>query len=869
MLAKVRTLVRGVLQRRRVARELDDELAFHVEMETRSNVDAGMRPAEARRIALRDLGGVEQTKQAIRDVRTTWADSVWQDVRFAVRVLAKHRLSTTITLLMLALGLGVNTAIFTAADAWLVSPYPHPNPDRLMTLEARHIQGDVGAHYRDFLDWRERNTVFEEIAIFSAGDRVLGGGADPQRVWCQVTTAGAARVLGVRPIVGRFFTAQEDMPGDRFVALVAHSAWQERFGGRPDILGTPVVLNGLPHTIIGVMPDRAALPQRTRPEFWLPLRANPAAPHGGQQYYQLIGRLKPGVTLEQARANMAAVALALEREDPRSNQGWRVIVTSAQSSVRDRSAKTITLLFTVAGTLLLLVSANVAGVLLVRSALRTKELAVRAALGASRWRLVRQVLMEGVLVSVTGGGLGLWVAHGVLLAADAFLPNRGLGTLPRLEWPILVFTGGASVLIGLGFGLWPALRISNVDLGTAIKGAGMRAHGRSSRTRLLSGLVVAEVALATALLVAGGLLTKDLVSLLGVDTGLKPQGVVTFQLSSLAGRYASDEQRAAVVSRVTEQLQAAVGVDVVGAVGELPMGGSKSGGRFTIEGQSPDPTAPLPRAIFTRSSPGYFRTLGIPLLKGRDFDAGDRLGTAPVAIVSDHLARRYTSDRNAVGQRLNVYGRSYTIVGIVGSVRHDGPGYEPDSEIYLPFAQSPRMPMSFAVHGTGDRTPSMTELRQRVGAIDPELTVERLRTMDQVIQDSLSLPRLSAQVLAGFAFFGLALALTGLYGVIAYSAEQRTREIAIRVSLGATFAQILQMVLWRGVKLAAIGLAVGAPFALALSEVMKSTLAATSSRDLVVLTAVPALLVVAALAATYIPARRAAHIEPLVALRCE
>ena len=868
MLATLRTLIRGLLQRRRVARELDEELRFHVERETQSNINAGMSPTEAHRVALRELGGVEQTKEAVRDVRTISLDSLWQDVRLAIRVLAKHRLSTSLTLLMLGMGLGVNTAVFTAANAWLVSPYPYPQPDRLVMLEARHIKGSVGAHYRDFLDWRERNRVFEEIAIFFSVSRMLTGGSEPQRVSCQVTTASAIRVLGISPVVGRFFSEQEDAPGGPFIALVTHSAWKRRFDGRSDIVGTIATLDGRAYTVIGVMPDRAALPQRTPPEFWVPLRANPSAAHGGQQYYELMARLKPGITLEQARANMADVAAVLEREDPASNAGWRVVVTPAQESIRARTAGTLTLFFTIAACLLLLVAANVAGVSLVRSASRAKELAIRTALGAGRWRLIRQLLIESLLLGMLGGGLALLIGDWVLRVAGAVLPNRGLEALPSLEWPVLLFTAATAMLTGLLFGLWPASRVASVDLGGVLKSGGVRSEGKS-RTRLLSGLVVVEIALALALLSSGGLLTKDLAALLRVDTGLQPEGVVTFLLRPAPGRYTSDEAKAALTSQVLEQLRAIPGVEAAAAAGQLPMGGAKTGVRFDVETPSSDVTAPSARGILNASSPGYFAVLGIPLLEGRDFEAHDRLGTEPVAIVSERLARRHITDRTVLGERVKMYGRSYRIVGVVGSVRHDGPGYEPDPEIYLPLAQSPSLPTSFAVRGTADLTLFRTEIRNRIAEVDPGLAVDRLQTMNQVIHDSLSQPRLSAQVLAGFALFGLALALTGLYGSVAYSTEQRTREFAIRMSLGATPGEVQRLVLRRGIRLAAVGLICGVPLAFGVSHMMRSALVMTSPRDPVVFAVVSALLMMAPLAATYIPARRATRVAPLVALRSE
>lgn len=802
--------------------------------------------------------------------RHVLVDGVVQDLRFALRMLSKHRQSTVLTVLALALSIGANTAVFTAANAWLISPYPFPEAERLVTLEARHVTGSVGAHYRDFLDWRQRNAVFEEIAILAATSRVLTDRAETQRVTSYLTTAGALRVLAVSPILGRFFSEREDAPGTPYVALVSSSTWQRRFGGRPDIVGSVAILDGKPHTIIGVMSDGVVLPGTPRPEFWVPLRENPAAPHGGQQYYFLMARLKPGVTLQQARTNMADVARALEREDPESNQGWRVLVTSAQSFIRERAAMPVTLLFSIAGCLLLLVSANVAGVLLARASGRTREIAVRTALGAGRWRILRQVLTESVLLAVLGGALGLLVAHWLVRAAQTVVPNRGFDATLRLDAPVLLFTLAVSVLTGLLFGLSPAFRASKVDLDAALKGGMSRSDRKWSRSRFLSGLVVVEVALSMALLVGGGLLTKDFLYLLTVDTGVKTDRVLTFLLELPRRRYASDEQKAALGWHVIERLRAAPGVETAAAVGALPMSGNKTAGRFEIGSRSEETVAESPRAILNQSTPGYFRTLGIPLLRGRDFEDRDSAGAPPVAIINERLARRYFPGKDPVGERITVAsGGVYTIVGVVGSVRHEGPWREVAPEISLPLAQSPGREVFFVVRSTGDPTGLVSVVRQSVREVDAGLPLERLRTMEQVVQDSLSQPRLLARVLMGFALFGLALAAIGLYGVIAYSTAQRTREIAIRVAVGATSGQVLRMVLWSGFRLAAAGLVLGMPLALGLSEGLKKFLAATGARDVVVFTGVSLILLVVALAATYIPARRATRVQPVVALRCE
>ena len=785
-------------------------------------------------------------------------EGIAQDVRLAVRMLSKHLPSTALMILTLAVGIGAITAGLTAAKAWLVNPYPFPEPDRLVRLEARHITQGVGAHYRDFLDWRERNRVFEEIAIIASRDSVLTGRIETERATSYVATAGAVRVLGVGPVRGRFFNEEEDGPGGVRVALVSETAWRGRFVGRPDILGSVALIDGQPHTIIGVMSDRAVIPGMSRPDFWVPLREDPAAPRVGQQYYSLLARLKPDVTLAQARDDMAAIARALEQAYPESNQGWGVVLTSAQAFIRDKARTPLAAAFAIAGCLMLLVTTNVAGMLLARASGRTREIAVRAALGASRWRIVRQLLTESVLLAVMGGALSVVVAQWFIQITRSVVPNRGLDVTLRVDVPILLATLAFSLLIGVASGLSPALRCRKADLDAALKGL-HRANARRSRTRFLSGLVVAQVALSMALLVAGGLLTKDFLHLLTVDTGVKTDRVLSFRLDLPRRRYASAEQRAELARQVVERLRVAPGVESAAAVSALPMSGYKTEARFA-EGA---------RAILNATTPTYFATLGIPLLRGRDFDERDRIGAPAVVIISELLALRYFSGQDPIGAHITLADRAYIVVGVVGTVRHEGPWREAVPEIYVPFAQSPTAEMFVAVRSSGDPAGMALAIRQSVRDLDAALLVDQLRTMEQVVQDSLLQPRLLARGLLAFALFGLALAAIGLYGVMAYSTAQRTREIAIRVAVGATSGQVLRLVLWNGLRLAGVGLVLGVPLALALSQLLKTVLATTSTHDIAVFTSVWFGLLAVALTATYIPARRVTRVEPLAALRCE
>ncbi len=800
------------------------------------------------------------------DLLANW---IGHDLRFAFRILAKNPQSTVLSVLTLALGLGATSAAFTAAQAWLIRPFPFPEPERLVRVEGRHVMGGVGARYRDFLDWRARNQVFEEIAIIQWSKSTFADRDGAMGITNCVATAGTPRVMGTGPTRGRFFNEQEDAPGGPRVALVSEATWQRRFGGRPDVVGSVATINGNPHTIIGVMSDRAVLPGMPMAELWLPLREDPLGPRVGQQYYGLFARLKPGVTLQAARTQMDEIARTLEQEYPGSNQGWQIRLTSAEAFIRDKALVPVVALFSIALCLLLLVSANVGGILLARASGRMNEMAVRAALGASRWRIVRQFLTESMVLGILGGAGALLVAYWLLHAASALVPNRGFEVTLRLDGFVLLFTFGLSITTGLFFGLSSAFQGSRAQLGTALQASGSRSGGAWQRGRLLSGLVVIEIALSLVLLVGGGLLTRDVVRLLSADTGVKAEGVLTFSVE-LPRRYASSGQRAAFPSHLVERLLTLPGVESAAAIAALPMSGNKTAGRFTIGDDSAGAKEKSPLAIVNASTPGYFRTIGIPLLQGRDFTRADRIGAPAVVVTNKTLAERYFSGSQVIGQRIVLSdGEARTIVGVVGDVRHDGPQRRPSPEIYLPLAQDPAREMSFVVRSRTDPKALMTAVRDTIRGLDPLVTVERLRPMAAVIEDSLMQPRRLSLILSGFALFGLLLAAMGLYGLLSYSVARRTHEIGVRMAMGASAARIQRLVVRKGLVLAAAGLLVGMPLAFGFAQMLKNFLAFTSPQDVAVFTGIPMIVLAVALAATYLPARRATRVPLVVALRCE
>jgi putative ABC transport system permease protein len=738
-------------------------------------------------------------------------------------------------------------------------------------VEARHVSGkNSGAGYRDFLDWREENAVFAEMAIVPwDGSYTLTGQGEPQRIVGGATTAGFLRVLGMQPVLGRFFTAEEDKPGPTRVIVLTYSAWQQRFAGTGDVLGRTLMLDGEPFTIIGVLPRRFAFPGIRTCEFFTALREDPA--NGRLQHqYSVIARLRPGVTLERAQADMTTIARSLEQQYPATNKGWSVVVRPLREAIAQEARMPVLLLFSTVLFVLLLACANIAALQLARASGRAKEVAIRAAMGASRSRLVRQMLTESVLIALAGGGLGLVVAQWLMAVLRVAAPaDFGLDTTLRIDSTVLGFTLVVSILTGIVFGLAPALYGSKADLDAAMKGYADAWTGAQSRSRFLSSLIAGEVALSLVLLVGAGLLVKDLFVVLHLDTGLRVEHVLTFALDLPHARYSSFPRVISFYQDLLSRLRAVPGVDASAAVGTLPMTGEYSGGPFEIESR-PKPADWMDvTAQYNVSTPGYFRALGIPILRGRDFDEHDSPTSLPVVIINDALARRFFPNEDPTGRRLKAWGGWQTIIGVVASYRHQQPMRGAVPMLYVPYAQAPGGSMWITVRATGDPAKLEVGVRGAVQGLDRDLPVLKLRTMRQVIADSLMQPRLLTSFVAGFAGFALLLAAIGIYGIVAYSVRQRLHEMAIRVALGASYGDLLGLVLRKGGLLAAVGVLLGVPAALVMSRVIGSLLYGIGPRDLTVFVAVPVLLLLVALAASYLPARRAAKVDPLEALRYE
>lgn len=801
-------------------------------------------------------------------------DRIGQDVRHAARSLAHDRRFTAVAVVVLALGIGGNVTVFSLVNALLLNPFPYPDAQRLVEIQGCGTDAcSSTVRIADFGYWQERATAYESIGAYGYGTANLSGQSlpgleAPERIATGRATQSFLRVLGVAPALGRFFSPEEDRPGGAPVAVLSHGAWLRRFGGRRDVLGATVTMDGIVRTIVGVMPT-LRLPGMATCEVWVPASYDIATnmqPGYDTRYDgdQVIARLRPDVTAARAQAELDVLVARLEHDLPRETRNWHVRVIPLGSDLLGSDGSTLRLLMLVVGAGLVLACVNLAGLLLARSTSQAREIAVRACLGAGRSRLIRYALAESLLLALAAGGLGLglaaWGVHAIGAAAPRFM---GLDSALRIDAPVLVFAVGLSLLTGIACGLVPAIHGSRADLAVVLKGTASGGRTRQSG-RLLSTLVVVEITLALLLLAGGGLTARSLVELLQVDTGIASNNLLTFHLSLTGPKYASASRRLQLVEELLARLRRSGGIVATAGVGSLPMGRQYSGGGFAIEGR-PAPSGDREMAQYCQATPGYFRAMGVPILLGREFEPGD--GTIrQVVLVNQEFARRYLPGESALGRRISGAG---AIVGVTGNVRHDGPERPPDPQICLPFAARPPVSFTVVLATSGPPLDRAPVVRQQLRALDPSLPADRMQAMSDIVADSMADVRMATSLIGGFAAFALALAAIGLYGVIAYAVGQREHEMGIRIALGATRRQVLSLLLSRGVLLAVIGIAIGMPAALASTRVMGSLLYGVGPRDPAVFAAVPSLLLFVALLASYLAARHAAGTDPAVLLRRE
>ena len=875
MLSKLLQRLRALFRKSELDQELDEEVRFHLERETEQNIRRGMTPEEARRVAMVSFGGVEQIKEECRDVRRTRAiEDLWQDLRYGARRLRKNPAFTLTAVLTLALGIGANTAIFSITHAVVWRPLPYEEPDRLVTVwesSARSDTSRIIVSPANYLDWREQNRVFEEMGAYTEDFYNISEDASyPERVAAASASPSLFKVLGAEPVLGRSFLPEEGQAGGERVILLSYSLWQRRFGADPHVIGRSIKVNGASHTVVGVLPPDFIISPR-RYELYAPLRLNDEQrANRRERYLTVIARLRPGVTIEQARSEMKALGGRLAEQYPDENAGRSATVVPLRVITRGTRTALLVLLGAVSFTLLI-ACANVANLLLGQGVARRKEMAVRAALGAGRLRLTRQLLTESIMLSLAGGLLGLLLAKWGM----GLLVSLSPANIPRLDQVgldlrVLCFTLLISTLTGLAFGLVPALQATKVNLNEGLK-EGAKSTAGPRRSFMRGALVVTEVALSLVLLVGAGLLIKSFIRLSEVDLGFDPQKVIAADIS-LPYRYNTSAHRVEFFRQLMTRVEALPGVSSVAVSQSVPLSGEEHGVQFTVNGREPSPGRERYGAIYHRVSAQYLDVMGIGLRKGRGLTERDTSEAAGVALINEALARQCFPGEDPLGKQIilnRAAPRAREIVGVVADLRYVTPDKEPFPEIYVSYLDDPGHYMSLAVRAAGDPTRLVAGIQAEVLAMDKDVPLANIKTMEQYVADSVSPQRFSALLLTIFAGAALALAAMGVYGVISSCVAQRTHEIGIRIALGAQRRDVLRLMVGQGMALALTGVGAGLIGAFALTRVMKNLLYEVSTDDPAVFAGVSVLLTITALAACCLPARRAMQIDPMIALRHE
>jgi putative ABC transport system permease protein len=799
-----------------------------------------------------------------------------KDIRYGIRSLARHPGFTTVALLTLALGIGANTAIFSVVNAVMLRPLPYDDPERIVWLWDTLPQLPTApTSLPEFLDWKEQSRSFEHLAAFQGGNMFLDAGDGTEDVPVGLVTPQMFSLFKVNPILGRTFTDEETLPGRFRVAVLSHTLWQNRFGADPSVIGRTVQLNGRAYTIIGVMSAGFSFPNRAT--LWRPLPIDPATLDRGPHYLNVVGRLKSGVTLAQAQADMSALSARLSQQYPEKTSGHGVKIVGLADVIVGDIGLALYIFLGAVGFVLLIACANLANLMLARIGGRGREMAVRAALGASRKRIVRQLLTESLMLAVAGGIAGLLLS----IWAVRWLVSLSPDTIPRVQeisvdYRVAGFTLLVSVITGVLFGLGPALQVSKTDLTDALKDTGRTTAGLRKQ-RLRNALVVSEVALSLVLLVGAGLLIRSFAKLNQVNPGFKPDQVLTLGVSLLANKYPEEEQVAGFYSQILERLAAVPGVTSVAATSDLPFSGGNTTDNFVIEGRPPIAKEAEPLTEYHVATPRYFQSMDIPLLSGRDFSEADTKKSPNVVVINEEFARRHFGSENPLGHRLKLQGQErdpLQIVGVVGNVRHLGLDEQPIAGAYVPFLQDPlsknyARSMTIVARTKSDPALIAGSLRAELTAMDKSVPVYALKPMTEYLRDSLSRRRFSMVLLSAFSGVALLLAALGIYGVISYGVIQRTHEMGIRMALGAQRTDVLKLVVRQAMLMVLAGVGIGLLISWALTRLMKSLLFNVSVTDPLTFLVIAVLMIFIALLACLIPAKRATKVDPLVALRYE
>ena len=800
------------------------------------------------------------------------------DIRYAMRNLLRRPTFTLIAVVTLALGIGANTAIFSAINALLLKPLPFPDLDRVVAvwdkLPSRGVLHNE-VTVANYLDWQSQTQSFEQLALYRWWSANLTGIDPPERIQGFLVTANFLDVTGIKPIMGRNFSPEENQPGKDQVAIITHSLWQRRFGGDPNILNKTITLNGVVRTIVGVMPERFNFPKGA--EVYGPVQMTPELMKSrGSHGYYVIGRLKPGSSIQTAQAEIDNISARLEQQFPETNKGWGATVFPIVADTVRMYDTALWVMMAAVGFVLLIACANVANLMLARASGRQKEIAVRTALGASRWRIVRQLLTESVIVALIGGALGILIGFWGIDALRASNPGDAAKYAPGwyqlgINSTVLLFTLGLSVVSGIVFGLAPALQVSKPNLNDSLKEGTRGTTGTTHRLR--SSLVVFEVALSLVLLVGAGLLTRSFLSLLRTDPGFNADNVLTMNLVLPTAKYKDRPARAAFYDDLVQRVKAQPGVQSAAFVNYLPLGGSNSSDSYLVEGEPEPAPGQEHDGRYRVATPDYFRTMQISVVRGRAFTEQDKAGAQPAVIVNETLARQHWPDQDPLGKRIRFYGPLdkapwMEVVGIIKDVKHEL-NIPVEPEYYLPHAQDAWNAMVLVARTTVDPASLAAALRQQVWTIDKDQPVFDVKTMHEVRSSSVAIYSFSSVMLAIFAGVALVLAAVGIYGVMAFAVTQRTQEIGIRMALGARTADVLKLVVNHGMKLALLGIVIGLAGSWALTRFIEKLLVGVEATDLLTFSLVSLCLLVAAFVACYLPARRATKVDPLVALRYE
>ncbi len=800
-------------------------------------------------------------------------DSLLKDIRYGFRGLLKRPAFTVIALVALALGIGANTAIFSLVNAVVLQPLPFPEPDQLVWVYGNIRNGGNRASVSplDFLDYRSQNKTFEQLAASGTLPMPLNltGSGDPERIMASTVTGNYFDTFKVAPAIGRGFTLENEKTGQDQVTVLSHEFWQKHFAGDPAILSKTIILDSKPYQVIGVMPAGLSLPQSA--ELWVPMTfdVNPDMKQRKAHFLRPIGRLKPGVTLLQAQADTDVIAAQLAEQFPDSNTGWNLRLLSLREQLVGSSRTTVFILFGAVGLVLLIACANVANLLMVRAAARQKEIALRTALGASRLRIIRQMLTESLLLSILGGALGALLAiWGVQLLVSLSADSLPRTVDVRIDATVLAFTLLISVVTGLLFGLAPAFRTTKVNLSDSLKD-GARGSEGVMRNRTRSLLVVFESAVAVVLLIGAGLLVRSLIALQNVDPGFDSNNVLTLRLDLPHKKYSDEEKAANFWQQLETRVASLPGVQSVGLVTELPLSGQLNDLPFTVEGRPPVSIDQAFDADFRRVNQNYFSAMRIPLLRGRNFTEQEVRQGDRVTLVSQTLVDSVFPNEEPLGKRLisAMGGQPFEIIGVVGDIRHQSLGGQPFPAMYFPTRNIGRF--NLAIRTQGDPLSIVGAVRKEVHALDPDQPIAAVRKMSDWVESSTAGPRYRTTLLGMFAALAMILAATGIYGVMSYSVAQRTHEIGVRMALGARQGDVLKLVVRQGMLLTLVGVILGLLGAFALTRVMQSLLFGVTAKDPFTFSVVAGLLIAVAFVACFIPARRATKVDPLVALRYE